>query len=39
VQQSSGGSRSLRREKVLADNGDSDTSDTNVLLGAALQVS
>lgn len=39
VQQSSGGSRSLRREKVLADNGDSDASDTNVLLGAALQVS
>lgn len=36
VQQSSGRSGSLRREEVLADNSDSDTGDTDVLLGAAL---
>jgi hypothetical protein len=36
VQQSSGRGCGLRREKVLANNGDSDTGDTDVLLGAAL---
>lgn len=36
VQQSSGRGCGLGREKVLANNGDSDTGDTNVLLCAAL---
>lgn len=36
LQESSGGSCGLRREKVLADNGDGDTGDTDVLLCAAL---
>lgn len=36
VQQSSGGSRGLRGEKVLANDSDGDTGDTDVLLGTAL---
>jgi hypothetical protein len=36
VQESSGRSRGLRGEKVLANDSDGDTGDTDVLLGAAL---
>jgi hypothetical protein len=36
VQECGGRSRGLRGEQVLADNGNGDTSNTDILLGAAL---
>ena len=38
VQQASGGSGSVRREQVLANDGEGDTSNTNVLLRTALEI-